>query len=396
MINYLIVNTGSSSKKYALYTEGKELFKLHFEHENGDIAATTKIGEKSHKTVVSQAQYESSLKYLLEVLLSNKVISDKGEITAIGVRIVAPGNYFLENRIIDEKYIVKLQEARQQAPLHLEPITSEIEKIKSVLPGIPMMGISDSAFHSDLSPQARLYNLPDSMAAKFGIYRFGYHGIAAQSVVNKLKILLGSVPPRTILCHLGSGSSIHAVKDGKSFDTSMGFTPLEGVTMGTRIGNIDAGAVLYLLQKSGMSPTELENYFNTECGLLGLSGKTPDIRELIELEKSGNAGAKTALDAFIYSVRKYIGAYAAAMNGLDLLVFTATIGERSSIIRERICRGLTGLGVVIDNEQNDQTISRDGLIHKEKESSVKVAVTVTDEMGQMAKETVALCDPATS
>jgi acetate kinase len=166
----------------------------------------------------------------------------------------------------------------------------------------------------------------------------------------------------------------------------MGFTPLEGLTMGTRIGNIDAGAVLFLLQESGMSPAELEDYFNTKCGLLGLSGKTPDIRELIELEKAGDAHARTALDALTYSVRKYIGAYTAALDGLDLLVFTATIGERSSIMRERICRGLGSLGITIDEGKNNETVSRDGFIEKEG-SQVKVAVIATDEMGQMAQET---------
>ncbi len=385
----LIINTGSASKKYALYSEGVELFKIHFEKENGNIVATTKTGEQSQEVTVTQAEYDSSLEYLLQVMLTNNVIADKNEISAAGVRIVAPGYYFLANKIINDEYLAKLQEAREQAPLHLKPAMAEIDQLKRVMPGVPMVGVSDSAFHATLPPQARLYNIPEDMASKYGIYRFGYHGISAQSVVAKIKNMMGTVPPRTIICHLGSGSSIHAIKDGASLDTTMGFTPLEGLTMGTRIGNIDAGAVLYLFQKSGMSVGDLETYFNTQCGLFGLSGKTPDIRELVELENAGDQKAKLALDAFVYSVRKYIGAYTAVMGGLDLLVFTATIGERSYVMRNKICEGLANLGVKLNQDKNNQTISADGFINDES-APVKIAVIPTDEMGQMAKETAAV------
>jgi len=386
MSKYFIVNPGSASKKYALYSGGDELFTIHFESEDGKIITTIHTGNKTEKSVVSNTEYSYSIKYTLEKLAETKVITDKSEISGVGVRIVAPGNYFLINKIINDEYVAKLQEARQRAPLHIKPAEEEIEQLKSELPEVPLAAVSDSAFHATLPPQARFYNLPQETAEKFGIYRFGYHGISAQSVLFKIEKLLGDIPSKIIICHLGSGSSLHAVKDGTGFDTTMGFTPLEGLTMGTRIGNIDAGAVLFLLQESGMSPAELEGYFNTKCGLLGLSGKTPDIRELIELEKAGDANAKIALDALTYSVRKYIGAYTAALDGLNLLVFTATIGERSSIMRERICRGLGSLGITIDEGKNNETVSRDGFIEKEG-SPVKVAVIATDEMGQMAQET---------
>jgi len=386
MTGYLIINPGSDSKKYALYEGGTRKLFAHLEQEGSGIVITVERGERSQKAEISQKDYDSSLEYLLQLMVKDGDISDKTEITGAGVRIVAPGDYFTVNRIIDEEYLAKLEEAGHQAPLHLKPIISEIENLNRLLPKISMVGISDSAFHAHLPLTARRYNLPQEMAEKFGIYRFGYHGISAQSVINKIKTLLGNTPPRIVICHLGSGSSIHAVKEGAGFDTTMGFTPLEGLTMGTRIGNIDAGAVLFLLKKSGMSPAELENYFNTKCGLLGLSGKTADIRELIELEKAGDVRAKIALDAFAYSVLKYIGAYTAALGGLDLLVFTATIGERSSIMRERICRGLKSLGITIDGGKNNETVSRDGFIEKDG-SPVKIAVIGGDEMGQMAEET---------
>jgi len=205
------------------------------------------------------------------------------------------------------------------------------------------------------------------------------------SVLRKFKEQM-TLPGKIIICHLGSGSTITAVKDGKSFDTSMGFTPLEGMVMGTRIGTIDAGAVLYLLEKSGMSPLELEEFFNKKCGLLGLSGKTNDVRELIELEKKGDEGAKLALDSFAIQVKKYIGAYSAEMGGLDALIFTATIGERSWIMRDRICAGLENMGIVLDEAINKETVSKPGFIHQEG-SKVKIAVTPTDEMGEIAQET---------
>ncbi|MDO8585166.1 MAG: acetate/propionate family kinase, partial [bacterium] len=373
----LIINTGSASKKYAVYSNGAAIFTMHIEKEDGAFVATTNIGEQSQKALVSQADYDAALAYLLATALTMHVIADKNEIAAAGVRIVAPGNYFLTNSIIDDTYLANLRNARERAPLHLGPAIAEIEQLQRALPGASIAGISDSAFHATLPLQARLYNLPEDMAAKYGVYRFGYHGISAQSVITKAQAMLGTLPSRVIICHLGSGASIHAVKDGRSFDTSMGFTPLEGLTMSTRIGNIDAGAVIYLLQKSGMNPAELETYFNTQCGLLGLSGKTPDMRELLELEKSGDQKAKLAIDAFMYSVRKYIGAYVAVMGGLDLLVFTATIGERSFIIRNRICEGLGGLGITLDQEKNNRMVSVDALINSE-HSPVKIAVITTD------------------
>jgi len=386
MAKYLAVNTGSASKKYALFSEDREILKVHFEREEDGVIATIEEGGKAQKSKVSQEDYDSALEYFLRESSARKIIAGNSDIRAAAVRIVAPGNYFLTNRIINAEYNAKLEEAVRQAPLHLKPAMREIEKLKLNLPGVSIAGVSDSAFHASLPQPARLYNLPQELAEKFGIYRFGYHGISAQSVLEKVGAALKNIPPRTVICHLGSGASVHAVKDGKSFDTSMGFTPLEGLTMGTRIGNIDAGAVLFLLRKSGMSPAELEEYFNTRCGLLALSGKTSDIRELLELEKKGDEGAETALEAFVYSVCKYVGAYSAGMGGLDLLAFTATIGERSDVMRERICGRLGSLGVGIDKEKNNKIVSRDGFIEKEGASSVRVAVLTADEMGQMVKE----------
>ncbi len=383
---YLIINTGSASKKYALYSDNREVFKAHMETEDGNLVSTIKLDTTEKKETITQENYDNSVNYIIELLLSNKLIAAIDDIKAVGLRIVAPGNYFLSDKIIDDEYLTKLQEAKNRAPLHIEPELSEIEHLKKTMPNTPIVGISDSAFHQTMPDKSKLYGLPQNIASNFEMYRYGYHGISAQSIVNKIKNWLGDVPPKTIICHLGSGSSIVALKNSQSVDTSMGFTPLEGMIMSTRIGNIDAGAVIYLAQNMDLDLNNLEAFLNQKCGLLGVSGQTSDIRELLKLEATGDKMATTALAIFVYNVKKYIGAYMAALGGLDLLVFTATIGERSFIMRSRICQELSALGIVLDEEKNNSTVSADGFINKGISFS-KIAVITTDEMGEMARQT---------
>ncbi|MDP1719316.1 MAG: acetate/propionate family kinase, partial [bacterium] len=372
-----IVNTGSASKKFALYEAGRESWRIHIEKENGGFVCTVVELEKIEKTKISKEDFDQSAHFLRERLVG---------IPMAGVRVVAPGKYFLENRKIDNGFLKKLEAAKEQAPLHVAPALAVIGQLRKVAPKMKLFAISDSAFYADMPANAKLYSLPSKVAEKFGIYRYGYHGISVSSIVVKIKKILGSVPMRTVVCHLGSGSSVLAVKGGKAFDASMGFTPLEGLPMGTRIGNIDAGAVIYLAKKLKKSPDELGEFFNRECGLLGLSGKTNDVRELLELEKKGDAKAAQALESFVYGVKKLIGAYAAAMGGLDLLVFTATIGERSFMMRRRICAGMESLGILLDANKNDATVSRDGFINTS-HSRVKIAVIPTDEFSEIYRQT---------
>jgi len=385
MKKVFITNVGSESRKYALYQDGERVFSAHFEKENEKFIVEL-TGAGSEKKEASFQEFENSAEHVVNELLSRKLIGNKNEISAIGFRVVAPGSYFLQNKIIDGEYLGKLETAKEQAPLHINPMFAELKALGQALPGIPIVGVSDSAFHSLEPARARFYGIPKNTAEKFDVFRFGYHGISFESVVGKLKnIYSGNLPERIIICHLGGGSSIAAIKGGKSIDTSMGFTPLEGVVMANRVGDIDAGAVIYLSRKFGYGPDEMENYLNTQCGLLGLSGKSNDVRELLELEKNGDENAKLALEVMVYKIKKYIGAYFAALNGADVLVFSATIGERSAIMRSRICAELENLGIILDDEKNNKTISMDGFIGKD-ESPVKIAVIATDEMGQMAKE----------
>ncbi len=381
----LVVNTGSDSHKYALYEEKKEIITVHLETEADGHVANIKIGEIFEKRKVVYSQYEEPVKFFLTILDEKKIISDLKEIDRVGFRVVAPGEYFISHNLIDDDYFSKLKEIETEAPLHITPVISEIEQVKGLISGARLFGISDSEFHKDLPEIVRRYAIPEADAVGFGIYRYGYHGISNSSIMRKLGAQFVKMPERVIVCHLGSGSSITAIKDGKSFDTSMGFTPLEGLLMGSRAGNIDAAAVLTLGQKKNFNYPNLQKYLNVECGFLALSGKTKDVRELIELEHNGDAKAKLALDSFAYQVRKYIGSYVAALGGLDLLIFTATIGERSNIMRERICNGLERLGIALDKSKNEMTIDREGLIQSDI-GSIQIMVMKTDEAGQIVTE----------
>lgn len=387
MANYFIVNNGSASKKYTLYSDAVREFFAHFEHEGNGIIATFINGEEIEKRDIAEADYKDATKYTINEIIARGLIKSAADIKAIGLRVVAPGSYFMQNKIIDAEYRTKLDEAKEWAPLHTNSIIFEIDNLATLMPEVPIIAVSDSAFHATMAEHSRYYGIPLDFAKQMDIVRFGYHGISFKSVLSKLKSLShGASSDKIIVCHLGSGSSILALKDGKSFDTSMGFSPLEGLIMSKCVGDIDAGAVICLMKKLKFSPEEMEKYFNSKCGLLGLSGKTDDVRELLKLESNGDADAKLALEIFVYKIKKYIGSYFAILNGANLLVFTGTIGERSSIMRSRICQDLESLGIAIDDERNNNTINRDGFIHNETSSPVKVAVIVSDEMGQMAAD----------
>ncbi|MBI4920079.1 acetate/propionate family kinase [Candidatus Azambacteria bacterium] len=387
MSKYFIVNTGSASKKYALYADDNRGFFAHFEKEDSGIIVNLAKGAESEKRKISESDYVNATKYVINEIINAGLISGIGDIAAVGLRVVAPGSYFQENRIIDAEFNKKLDEAKEWAPLHAVSIISEIESLGAALPGVPIVAVSDSAYHATMPGHSRYYGLPTGDAKKLDVFRFGYHGISFKSILPKLESLSRVATEKAIVCHLGSGSSIMAFKNGKSFDTSMGFSPLEGLPMSTRVGDIDAGAVIYLEKKLELRPEEMEKYFNSQCGLLGLSGKTDDIRELLNLEAGGDEGAKLALEIFVYKIKKYIGSYFAALGGADILIFSGTIGERSSIMRSRICRDMEALGIAIDNERNNNTVSADGFIHNATNSPVKIAVIVSDEMSQMATET---------
>lgn len=382
----LIINVGSSSQKYAFYENEKRKFFAHFEMV-GDGFMLHKEKESGRKEgfKISKNDFLKSSQKIIDILKKEKLIKNEKEIDALGFRVVHGGDKFFAPAKIDGNFILMLEKIKELAPLHLVPVISEIKEFMKILPSVKKVAIFDTEFHKDLPEVSKFYGLPLKISQSLKIHRYGFHGISCQSILNKLKEKNRKIPEKIIICHLGSGASVTAVKNGKSFDTSMGFTPLEGVIMGTRVGDIDAGALVYLQQKLNLSPKKLDEFLNEKCGLLGLSEKTADVRKLIELDKVGDKKACLALDIFSYRVKKYIGSYAAAMGGLDALIFTAAIGEGSPIMRTRTCKDLEFLGIKIDKSKNEKIIDKDGTISPAS-SKVEILVLKTDEMGEMAKQ----------
>jgi acetate kinase len=357
-MKYLIANIGSSSKKYAAYMDERELGTFWYE---------------GHEA-------QGAFARMLDASFSKGLASSTMEYAAVGIRIVAPGTFFQKHAQIDGAYVERLKSLQEEDPLHITPILTEIESIRARLGDIPILGLSDSAFHADLPKAAHLYGLPTEDAERADIWRFGYHGFSVASIVQSLKGM-GSLPEKLVIAHLGSGASVTALKHGASIETSMGFSPLEGLIMQTRSGSVDAAALLRLARVKHLSLQELESYLYTQSGLRGLSGRSGDVRELLHLEHEGDARAALALEAFSYRVRLSIGASAAALGGIDTLVLTGTIGECSPLMRERICRELGFLGLSLDAKKNN---SESGTADIGTETG-NVFAMHTEEMQEMAR-----------
>lgn len=389
---YLIVNTGSASKKYSFYLGENKIYNAHFETEAERPIVTERYKEEERKRNISKKDYSNAVDLVVNSLLELNFIKERKEIEAVGIRIVAPGDYFTENKIIDQGYLKKAKEALRKAPLHLGPALQETKTIKKFLgKDILLCGVSDSTYHSTIPEEYKYYAIPIKDSRKLGLKRFGYHGISVQSVVGRAEKMLGYSPEKIIVCHLGGGGSVTAVKNGKSVNTTMGFTPLEGLVMATRVGDIDSGAILYLSEKLKKRNKQMEKYLNNECGLLGLSGESSDIRELLVLEAKQNNDSTLALKVYVSRIKQQIGKMAASLGGLDVLVFAGTVGERSFIMRNRICQGLDFLGIKLDPELNNKTEKVEAEINSP-ESRVKVLVIKTDETEEIAKETIRLIE----
>jgi acetate kinase len=360
----LLSNIGSTTRKYALFHRDRKMASAQLESGGAGYALMPpEPGSVPRRIPLASNGSAEGTAAFLDFLLAERLLEHPGGIDRIGVRVVAPGTWFQANRIVDTAFLERLQSARAFAPLHVDPVLAEVARLGSLLPGRPILAVSDSAFHATLPASRRSYGLPAADADRWDIHRFGYHGLSAQSILRNLAAS-GPLPARIILCHLGGGSSLTAILEGRSVDTSMGYSPLEGLIMGTRVGSIDAGAVLRLAKVPGMGADALEAYFHERCGLLGMSGISSDIRVLLAREVEGDGSARLALEAFVDRVRKFIGAYWATLGGLDLLVFTGGIGEGSPAIRGRILDGLDSLG------------------------DFRVAVMETGEMEEMARQVV--------
>lgn len=347
----LVSNPGASSRKYALYKKGVQRIKIHFEYEKLQIKCHIFSAKFSETRVCNIKTIEDSIKLVEPILREFKLVSEKEIISRVGLRIVAPSEYFLQNRLIDDEALRQLNILKSRAPLHISASITELKAIKSNFGSLDVVGISDSSFHVTKPDFAWNYGVDIDLANTIGIKRYGYHGISAASVTRKLSY---DLPDRMVVCHLGSGASVTAVKHGVSVDNTMGYSPLEGLVMSTRSGSIDLGAAMAIKNHLKLDDAGIENYLNKECGLLGLSKQSDDIRYLIERYEAKDPLASLALRTFAYNVKKAIGQMIATLNGIDTLVFTGTAGTRSAFIRRLIVSDLDYFGLNIDNKRNNK------------------------------------------
>ena len=330
------------------------------------------------------------IKAVLDALLDKEfgVLSTLEDIEAVGHRVVHGAEEFVCSQLITDKVVAQLEKCSVFAPLHNPANILGIKAVSNVLPTVPQVGVFDTAFHQTMPAYAYMYALPYEYYEKYGVRRYGFHGTSHKYVSAKGAAFAGLDlnDSKIITCHLGNGSSITAVANGKSVDTSMGFTPLEGLIMGTRCGNVDPDVVTYLQEKDGLSASEMSKVLNKKSGFLGLSGVSSDARDLNEAANAGNERAKLTLKKLTYDITKFIGAYAAAMNGVDLIVFTGGIGENNSRLRRRICENLTYLGLQFDYDAN--VVNGQDVLITLPESKVKVAVISTNEELMIARDTM--------
>ena len=334
--------------------------------------------------------HKSGVEYILGILTSEKYgcLKSLEEIDAVGHRVVHGGEFFSSSEFITDEVIDALVKCTDLAPLHNPPNLKGINAMEELIPGIPQVGVFDTAFHQTMDPVAYMYGIPYVLYKKYGIRRYGFHGTSHRYVTKRACEILGRdySNQRIISCHLGNGASIAAVKNGKSMDTSMGFTPIEGLIMGTRCGDLDVGAVTYIMEKEEIGLRTASTLFNKHSGVLGLTGISSDMREVEDAAAEGNERAKLALDMYDYKIKKYIGSYIAAMGGLDVLIFTGGIGENADTTRHGVTKEMEFLGIQIDESKNWGSRGKEKVISKEG-SPVTVIVVPTDEELMIAMDT---------
>jgi len=392
-MNILVINCGSSSIKYQLFRmpEGKVVAKGLLEKIGEQVSVLThQVREKRTEIKENISDHERGLQLILGVLTNKKsgVISDISDLSAVGHRVVHGGEEISKSVIIDDKIIKTISQYSDLAPLHNRPNLVGIEAMGHLLPGVPQVAVFDTAFHQTIPQRAYLYAIPYELYQKYRIRKYGFHGTSHRYVAWRAARLLNKPKEETnlITCHLGNGCSITAIEGGKSIDTSMGFTPLEGLIMGTRSGDLDPAIIVYLTEKQGMEINEINTLLNRRSGLLGVSGVSNDIRDIQREAKKGNKRAKLALEMFCYRIKKYIGAYTAILGRLDALVFTGGIGENAMDIRREICDNLGNIGIELDESKNKETVQKERLISS-KDSKTKVFVIPTNEEVMIAYDT---------
>jgi acetate kinase len=391
----LVLNCGSSSIKYQLFEmPARTVVAKGMVERIGDAQAAMihqEGGEKERQSIAA-ANHDQAMDVILQKLMQEKAGAQATDepIGAVGHRVVHGGEAFTGSVLIDEAVIASIEKTAQLAPLHNPPNLTGIRAAIHALPDAPQIACFDTAFHATIPQVAFTYALPYELYEKLGVRRYGFHGTSHRYVARRAAALLGrdKYDINCITCHLGNGSSITAVRQGKSVDTSMGLTPLEGVVMGTRCGDIDP-AILFFLAENGYDLASLNDLCNKKSGVLGLSGCSNDMRTLIEEASRGHVRAQLAIDVFCYRIKKYIGAYYAVLGTLDAIVFTGGIGENAAVVREKICGDLDGLGIKLDKQKNDQASSEERRIDTGN-GRVAILVVPTDEEGVIAADTYQL------
>ena len=391
----IVMNCGSSSIKYQLFDMEKlrvlakgtvEKIGLH-----GSFLENKREDGDEVKLEGEIYDHQQGIEYILGVLVSKKHGSLKSfdEINAVGHRVVHGGEKFKGSVLITMEVLDQIREVIDLAPLHNPPNLKGIEAMQEMLPKVPQVAVFDTAFHQTIPPHAYTYAIPYTLYKKYGIRRYGFHGTSHRYVSRQACEFLGCSfdNKKVITCHLGNGASMAAIKDGKSIDTSMGLTPVEGLIMGTRTGDLDLGVLTYIVQKEELTLNAVNTLINKFSGMLGISGVSSDMRDIEQAAREGNERAVLALETYVYRIRKYIGAYAAALGGLDVLVFTGGIGENDISVRENSCAGLEFLGIRIDPERNRQMVGgKRGTISSD-DSHVSVVVMPTNEELVIANDT---------
>lgn len=394
----LVLNCGSSSIKYQLIDMDNNATLLA----KGLLERIgLEMGEFTHKPVGKDKHYvkqpipdhKAGIKMVLDALVDEKigVISSLTEINACGHRVAHGGEIFKESVLVGEKEKEQIRALFALAPLHNPANLQGIEAMEAILPNVPQVAVFDTSFHQSMPAEAYLYAIPYEYYQTDKVRRYGFHGTSHRFVAPKAAKMAGLDVnnSKIISCHLGSGASICAVKNGKSVDTSMGFTPVEGLIMGSRCGDLDLGVLLYIAEKENMTIKDMNNFINKKCGLNGITGGVVDMRDIMAGKREGKERETYAFDMFAYRVKKYIGAYAAAMGGVDAILFTGGIGENAWWQRQEICRGLEFLGAEIDEKQNEAMAGQDGIISKES-SKVKILSVTTDEELVIAQDTYSI------
>jgi acetate kinase len=393
----LVLNCGSSSIKYKLFDmDSKEVMAQGGIERIGLQGSFLKFALPNGEKVILEREipeHTVGIEVVLETLTGEKYgcISSLDDITAVGHRVVQGGEKFNSSVLITQDVVDQMVQCSELAPLHNPANLKGIYTISKLLPNVPQVGVFDTAFHQTMPDYAYMYPLPYEMYTKYGVRRYGFHGTSHRYVSARACEFLGVKPEgqRIITCHIGNGGSITAVKDGKSIDTSMGLTPVEGLMMGTRVGDIDAGALTFIMEKEGLDATGLSDLVNKKSGVLGIFEVSSDMRELEDAVARGEERAQLAENMYFYRIKKYIGAYAAALGGVDIIVFTGGVGENQATCRAGVCQGLEYMGVKIDEPYN-ATIRGKETIISTADSKVKVVVIPTDEEFMIASDTMTI------